>query len=172
MEKADIYVDLGDSSGRQRGRCWCWEALKDIIWRRDGQNNRRGTGRVLIDQQNLDGTRWTLETNLVFPLAVKDLDKNTYPQSETWASGWKRAKYHRRNLQLLVWGPLVACQWEHGLLGVCHLRRKDRQVMSDGNCIWGCQCVTHRKKRKMSGKILRLNHLWKLHRGLHVLYMP
>lgn len=76
-ENADICLDLGGSSGLLGGTRWCWEVLKDIIWRRDRQNNRRGIGRVLVDQQNLDGTRRTLQTDLVFPLSILDLDKHT-----------------------------------------------------------------------------------------------
>ncbi|TNN68245.1 hypothetical protein EYF80_021567 [Liparis tanakae] len=104
--------------------------LKDVIWRRDGQNNRRGTGRVLIDQQDLDGTRRTLETDLVFPLTVEDLNRNPLIQSETRHEN--RPKELRKgakgthDLQVQVWGPLAVCQWEHGLPGECHLRKKDR----------------------------------------------
>lgn len=50
----DNCVDLGNR--RLRGGRWCWEALEDFVWRRNWQHNGGGTGWVLVDQENLNGT--------------------------------------------------------------------------------------------------------------------
>lgn len=103
------------------------------LWR---TSSGGGTGKTT--GAALDGSLLTSKTSMgpvellrriwYFLCPLRDWRKHIHSLRHETQQQHRKRKYHTRNLQIRVWGPLVVCHLERGLLEVCPLWRKDRLV--------------------------------------------
>lgn len=128
------------------------------LWR---TSSGGGTGKTT--GAALDGSLLTSKTSMgpvellrriwYFLCPLRDWRKHIHSLTHETQQQHRKRKYHTRNLQIRVWGPLVVCHLERGLLEVCPLWRKDRLVSE----WWKLFRTADRTKRNTGVKQLPLN---------------